>query len=268
MTRPLRRVGLTSAPRVPVVRAARGGPGRDHRGPAARRRPGSGLVDAAAVNFPDVLLVAGEYQVAVAAAVRAGKRVRRPGERGRSRASTGSPWAATVPSGSGLSGRPSRKRRSIGADGRCDRSRPGWTAGRQPRSVSRTAPRTTCSDRWRGCSRGRTGRARSRRRRRPRGGAARHGARRVGDGGRLRRRRSSPSPRHWGRRTPSTIAPGRPSRRPCATTCRTGVDVVIDPVGGDLVRTGPAIPALGRSVRDRRVRVRHRSRGSRSTWCC
>ena len=63
--------------------------GRSGSRTSRRRRPPRGQVrvrvDAAAVNFPDVLIVADEYQISVPTAVRPGERARRRGRRGRRR---------------------------------------------------------------------------------------------------------------------------------------------------------------------------------------
>ena len=101
---------------------------------------------AAAVNFPDVLLVADEYQMHAPVAVRAGQRVRGRGDRGRRRRRRRR-RRATV-SAAPASWAPSARRRWWPAG--VAHARPRWhrRRGRQPRSAWRTAPPTTCFGRW------------------------------------------------------------------------------------------------------------------------
>ena len=110
-------------------------------------------VHAAAVNFPDVLLIANEYQVKVPTPF-----------------VPGSEFAGVV-DGGGRGRQSSRGGRSRLRDGdrrrlrRGDRWRPprpsaasptGWTTSWRPPSASRTAPPTTCCGRWPPCSRARS----------------------------------------------------------------------------------------------------------------
>ena len=222
-------------------------------------------VDAAAVNFPDVLLVA-EPVPADACRPRSCRAASSP---------AWSPRSADDVDAVAVGDRVDRDRRSSArsprrrssAPTRCAASPTASTSATPPPSASPTAPRTTCSARWPACSRATswscsapaaasawppcssarcsapsvTAVASSAEKLEV---AAAHGAAHLIDhrSGDLRAGAAGAAARRRRRR-------GRPGgRRP--------------------VRAGAAVAAVGRALRHRRLRVGRRSRASRSTWCC
>ena len=201
-------------------------------------------VGAAAVNFPDVLLVANEYQISVPPPFVPGSefagviveigdgdrrsRRRRPGHRHRD---------CTAPS----------PRRSW-----CPP--PGWR-GSPTASTSRTAAAfgvayRTAYHTLRSMARVQAGddvdRARRRRRRRPGGGSARRAAGRRRHGCRVVGRKARCGSGHTAPSTSSTTRRVTCARR-CEDALPGGADAVIDPVGGEL--SEPALRSLRRGGR-------------------
>ena len=216
----------------------RSSPSRPSTGPWwAPVRCGS-VVDAAAVNFPDVLLVAGEYQIKVpppfvpgsefaGVVAEVGRRRRR--DRGR---------------------RPGLRER----DGRCVRgadrrtggvahagARTVSTRGSRPRSASRIAPPTTCCVRWPGSAPATTWSCSV--------PAAASGSRRCSSRRCSARRVTAVASSDEKLAAAAALGAVHLRRPPCGGPAQQlraalpdGADVVVDPVGGDLAE--PALRAL------------------------